>query len=394
MKNNQTIIKHIKLILPDQVLNDGWLLIENGKIANYGSGSIPASFDAAIAAEGHTIIDGQGNYMLPGFIDIHVHGGASYDFMDAGAAELDGITSFHMKHGTTAMLATTVTGSQQQLSDVLESVASYRQQQMPYAQLIGVHLEGPFVNPKWKGAQNEAYMVEPQPAWMEQWQEQYPGLIKLQTLAPEINGAYAYIELLHKHGIVAACGHTDATFDQLSGAVKHGLRHAVHTYNAMKGLHHREPGTLGAVMLHDEITAEIIADGIHVHAAAAKILHKVKGTDRVVLVTDAMSAAGMPDGDYELGGLPVVVEQGVARLKQDGSLAGSTLTMIEGYRFLVQQVGVSLSEASRIASLNPATVLGLQEQYGSIAIGKRADLLLMAEDFKLEQVFISGEAKL
>jgi len=388
MNNNQTIIKNVNLILPDQLLTDGWLIIESGKIANFGTGSLPATDSAAI-------IDGQGQYVLAGFIDIHVHGGASYDFMDAGAEELDGITSFHMKHGTTAMLATTVTGSQEQLSAVLKSVASYRQQaSMPYTQLVGVHLEGPFVNPKWKGAQNEAYMVEPQPTWLEQWQVQYPGLIKMQTLAPEINGAYDYIELLSKHGIVAACGHTDSNFDQISGAVKHGLRHAVHTYNAMKGLHHREPGTLGAVMLHDEITAELIADGIHVHAAAAKILHKMKGSDRLVLVTDAMSAAGMPDGDYELGGLPVVVEQGVARLKQDGSLAGSTLTMIEGYRFLVEQVGVSLSEASRIASLNPATVLGLQEQYGSIAVGKRADLLLMDENFKLSQVFISGEAKL
>src|SRR5690606_35739731 len=185
-----------------------------------------------------------------------------------------------------------------------------------------------------------------------------------------------------------------ATYAQIEAAVTHGLSHAVHTYNAMKGLHHREAGTLGAVMLNDRITAEIIADGIHVHEAAVKLLIKVKGTERVVLVTDAISAAGMPDGDYELGGLPVIVEQGVARLKQDGSLAGSTLTMNEGFRFLVQQVGVSLSEASRIASLNPATVLGLQEQYGSIAIGKRADLLLMDEEFKLEQVFISGEAKL
>jgi len=390
MNNNQTIIKNVNLILPDQVLTDGWLIIESGKIANFGTVSLPAAEGDSAA-----IIDGQGQYVLAGFIDIHVHGGASYDFMDAGAEELDGITSFHMKHGTTAMLATTVTGSQEQLSAVLKSVASYRQQaSMPYTQLVGVHLEGPFVNPKWKGAQNEAYMVEPQPTWLEQWQVQYPGLIKMQTLAPEINGAYDYIELLSKHGIVAACGHTDSTFDQISGAVKHGLRHAVHTYNAMKGLHHREPGTLGAVMLHDEITAELIADGIHVHAAAAKILHKMKGSDRLVLVTDAMSAAGMSDGDYELGGLPVVVEQGVARLKQDGSLAGSTLTMIEGYRFLVEQVGVSLSEASRIASLNPATVLGLQEQYGSIAVGKRADLLLMDENFKLSQVFISGEAKL
>lgn len=388
MNENQIIIYNVKLILPHEVLDNGWLIMQGGQIASYGSGSLPQSEQIS------SLIDGQGRYLLPGFIDIHVHGGASQDFMHAKGEQLDEITRFHMKHGTTAMLATTVTGSYEQLTDVLDAVAHYRQQPQPYAQLLGVHLEGPFVNPKWKGAQNEAYMVEPQPAWMEQWQQQYPALIKLQTLAPEIAGAYEYIELLHKQGIVAACGHTDATYDQIATAVQHGLRHAVHTYNAMKGLHHREPGTLGAVMVHDEMTAEIIADGIHVHAAAVKLLLKAKGTDRVVLVTDAISAAGMEDGDYELGGLPVIVENGVARLQQDGSLAGSTLKMIEGYRFLVEQAGASLSAASCMASLNPATVLGIQDQYGSIATGKRADLLLMDEQFKLHQVFIAGEAKL
>lgn len=381
-----TLIHNIKLILPNEVIDRGWLVMRDGQIADFGADQLPQQDDCLI-------IDGQGSYLLSGFIDIHVHGGASYDFMHAKQAELDGITRFHMANGTTAMLATTVTGSREQLTDVLDAVSSYRQNSMPYAQLLGVHLEGPFVNPKWKGAQNEAYMIEPQPEWLEQWQQRYPALIKMQTLAPEVEGAYSYIELLHSYGIVAACGHTDATFAQIETAVQHGLHHAVHTYNAMKGLHHREPGTLGAVMLNEQITAEIIADGIHVHPAAVRLLLKVKGADRTVLVTDAISAAGMADGDYELGGLPVVVEQGVARLQQDGSLAGSTLTMIEGFRFLVEQAGLSLSEASRVASLNPAGVLGIAEQYGSIAIGKRADLLLMDGQYKLQQVFIAGESK-
>lgn len=387
MKPTKTLIYNVKLILPNGVIDNGWLMMQDEQIADFGADQLPQQ------QADWLVLDGQGSYLLPGFIDIHVHGGASYDFMHAKQAELDGITRFHMANGTTAMLATTVTGSREQLTDVLDAVSSYRQNSMPYAQLLGVHLEGPFVNPKWRGAQNEAYMIEPQPKWLEQWQQRYPDLIKMQTLAPEVAGAYSYIELLHRYGIVAACGHTDATFAQIEAAVQHGLRHAVHTYNAMKGLHHREPGTLGAVMLNEQITVEIIADGIHVHPAAVRLLLKAKGVDRTVLVTDAISAAGMADGDYELGGLPVVVEQGVARLQRDGSLAGSTLTMIEGFRFLIEQAGLTLSEASRVASLNPAGVLGIAEQYGSIAIGKRADLLLMDERYKLEQVFIAGETK-
>lgn len=387
MKPTKTLIYNVKLILPNEVIDNGWLVMQDGQIADFDKGHLPQQ------QADWLVLDGQGSYLLPGFIDIHVHGGASYDFMHAKQVELDGITRFHMANGTTAMLATTVTGSREQLTDVLDAVSRYRQNSMPYAQLLGVHLEGPFVNPKWRGAQNEAYMIEPQPEWLEQWQQRYPDLIKMQTLAPEVEGAYSYIELLHRYGIVAACGHTDATFAQIEAAVQHGLRHAVHTYNAMKGLHHREPGTLGAVMLNEQITAEIIADGIHVHPAAVRLLLKAKGADRTVLVTDAISAAGMADGDYELGGLPVVVEQGVARLQRDGSLAGSTLTMIEGFRFLIEQAGLTLSEASRVASLNPAGVLGIAEQYGSIEIGKRADLLLMDERFELQQVFIAGETK-
>ena len=387
MKPTKTLIYNVKLILPNEVIDNGWLVMQDGQISDFGKDQLPQQ------QADWLVLDGQGSYLLPGFIDIHVHGGASYDFMHAKQAELDGITRFHMANGTTAMLATTVTGSREQLTDVLDAVSSYRQNSMPYAQLLGVHLEGPFVNPKWRGAQNEAYMIEPQPKWLEQWQQRYPDLIKMQTLAPEVAGAYSYIELLHRYGIVAACGHTDATFAQIEAAVQYGLRHAVHTYNAMKGLHHREPGTLGAVMLNEQITAEIIADGIHVHPAAVRLLLKAKGADRTVLVTDAISAAGMADGDYELGGLPVVVEQGVARLQRDGSLAGSTLTMIEGFRFLIEQAGLTLSEASRVASLNPAGVLGIAEQYGSIEIGKRADLLLMDERFELQQVFIAGETK-
>lgn len=386
------VIRNINIVLTNCLIEQSWVELEDGIIKEIGTehSAVPEH----IVAANPTIIDGNDGYLLAGFIDVHVHGGANFDFMDATKESLDAITRMHMEHGTTAMLATTVTGSEAQLEHVIKEVAAYNGQAMPYTQLIGVHLEGPFVNPKWKGAQNELYMIEPQHEWLERWQRDYPKQIKMQTLAPEVEGGYAYIEALTKHGIIAACGHTDATYEQIKEAVAHGLKHAVHTYNAMKGLHHREPGTLGAVMTMPNIMAEIIADGKHVHPIAIKLLLQAKGVEGVLLVTDAMAAAGMPDGQYKIGELDVRVENRTARLTMDGSLAGSTLTMIEGYRFLVEEIGLTLSEASQLASLNPARVLGLQDSYGSIAKGKRADLVIATRELTVEQVLIAGELKL
>lgn len=380
------LISNVHLVLPDTIVDNGWLLLQDGLIAVVGASAEPHPE----LREGTYSLNGNGGYVLPGFIDIHVHGGAGFDFMTASEDELMDITRFHMENGTTAMLATTVTASREELTEVLDRVTAYINKPMEYAQLLGVHLEGPFVNPKWKGAQNEAHMVVPQPQWLEEWAASYPGIIKMQTLAPELEGATDYISLLKENGIVAACGHTDASFDEIQHAAEHGLSHAVHTFNAMRALHHREPGTVGAVMLNSGITGEVIADGQHVHPAAIKLLLQAKGSDGVVLVTDAISAAGMPDGNYELGSLPVIVEQGTARLKDGGSLAGSTLTMIKGFHYMINEVGVSITEASRIASLNPARVLGISSEYGSLEVGKRADVLLLDRELNIQSVVIGG----
>ena len=384
---NSLLINNVNVVLPHAVHENSWLLVEEGHITAIGAANAtPPAYQAATR-----VLDGEGGYAVAGFIDIHVHGGASGDFMTAQEEELHTITRFHMEHGTTTMLATTVTASRDELTEVIDTVAEYQRKPMPYAQLIGVHLEGPFVNPQWKGAQNENFMVTPQLEWLNQWTQQYPGIVKMQTLAPELEGAIPYITALKAHGIVAACGHTDALYEEIEHAARHGLTHAVHTFNAMRALHHREPGTVGAVMLNDNITAEVIADGQHVHPAAIKLLVKAKGADRVVLVTDAMAAAGMPDGEYLLGILPVIVEGGIARLKEGGSLAGSTLTMIKGFQYLIREVGVSIAEASRMASLNPARAIGIDEQYGSLEVGKRADLLLLDKELAMKSVFINGE---
>lgn len=344
-----------------------------------------------MAAEDAEIRDVEGRWVLPGFIDVHVHGGAGQDFLEANAEGIAAITKFHASHGTTSMLATTLTSSREHLTAVLERVHSFMTNPMPYAQVIGVHLEGPHINVKWKGAQNPEYIVPPQPEWLDEWLSRFPGVIKIQTLAPETEGALAYIEKLAANGIVASCGHTDASYDQIIAAADHGLRHAVHTFNAMKPLHHREPGTVGAVLTDDRIMAEVIADGHHVHSAGIKLIARAKGSHNVILVTDAMSGAGMPDGDYELGGLAVHISSGVARLKEADSLAGSTLTMIDAVRYLVREVGVALEDASRMASANPAKQLGIHHVTGALEVGKAADILLLDSSLELQSIWVRGK---
>ncbi|GMK37691.1 N-acetylglucosamine-6-phosphate deacetylase [Paenibacillus sp. CCS19] len=382
---NPLILKNVKLVTPDGVLEDGWMKLSNGCIESLGSGTAPAALGEI------EVIDGNGSWVLPGFIDVHVHGGAGHDFMDADEEGLRAITRFHASHGTTGILATSLTASRDELTDVLDRVSRFMAAPMPYAQVLGVHFEGPFVSDKWKGAQNPEYILPPQPEWLEEWVSRYPGVIRLQTLAPESEGALDYIERLDSHGIVPACGHTDATYDQIIAAADRGLRHAVHTFNAMRPYHHREPGTVGAVLTDDRIIAEVIADGHHVHAAGIELLRRAKGPDRVILVTDAMAAAGMPDGDYRLGELPVTMTCGVARLTNSGNLAGSTLTMIGALQHMVREIGVPIADASRMASANPARQLGIDSVTGTLEVGKRADVLLLSDQLELERVWIGGQ---
>ncbi|MBW5447974.1 N-acetylglucosamine-6-phosphate deacetylase [Cohnella sp. CFH 77786] len=388
------LIVGAKIVTPAGILEDGWLWMRHGIIAGLGGvrgdGGVAGAERPPAEAENAVRVAGSGGWVLPGFIDMHVHGGAGHDFMDAEDEELRAITRFHGRHGTTGMLATSMTAPRENLSRVLERVSRFIGAGMPYARLLGVHIEGPFVSLKWKGAQNPAYILPPRLDWLEDWIRDYPGLIRMQTLAPETEGAPAYIERLAAAGAVPACGHTDATYDELVKAADRGLRHAVHTFNAMRPYHHREPGTVGAVLTDDRIMAEVIADGHHVHPAGIKLLVAAKGVDRVILVTDAMAAAGMPDGDYEIGGLPVVMAMGVARLKDGDSLAGSTLTMVDAFRFMVREVGVSVPDASKMASANPARQLGLAREVGTLEAGKRADVLLLDGSLTLRGVWVGG----
>ncbi len=363
---------------------------ETAKNADEAAAGTAGTSNADSGVDGR-VVDVKGGWLLPGFVDIHVHGGMGEDFMDAAKpGVLDTIAKFHGSHGSTSMLATTMTASHDMIDRVLEAVWAYRQRgEMPGASIEGVHLEGPFISPKWPGAQNPAHISPPRTDWLEDWEARFPGLIRQLTLAPEREGALETVAWLRANGITAAMGHTDASYEEVLAAVQAGLNHAVHTFNAMTPLHHRKPGAAGAALGTDDIVAEIIADGIHVHPGAVKLLAKVKSDGNLVLVTDAMSAAGLGDGDYFLGDLPVVVKDGVA-LTQGGALAGSRLTMAEGFRFLVREAGLSVERASDAASGAPARQAGLYEYTGSIQPGKRADLVWMDEELELRGVWAAG----
>ncbi|GAC44403.1 N-acetylglucosamine-6-phosphate deacetylase [Paenibacillus popilliae] len=387
MNKSTFTVKQACVVTPNGILVDGVVHVEEGCIVFIGTPGQLLDKNSVWLDEA---IDAEGGYLLPGFIDVHVHGGFGADFMDATAEAYDTITRFHMEHGTTAMLGTSMTQSREALDKVVAAVDAYMKQDMPYAQLAGLHLEGPFVNPKYKGAQNEAYMLDPQIEWLETWDKNHPGVIKQLSLAPERQHAIEAIRWSRAHGINVAAAHTDATFEQVTEAVNAGLNQAVHTFNAMTPVHHRNPGVAGAALTDDRITAEVIADGHHVHPACIKLLARSKAPGKLVLITDAMSAAGMPNGVYELGGLPVTMKDGVARLTEGNSLAGSTLTMIGAVRFVIEQVGLSIVEASRLASINPAKQLRIDDVTGSIEVGKQADLIWTDRDLNIRRVWIKG----
>lgn len=384
---SELLITGANIVTEKGIIENGLVHAVDGNLSYVGDLS---GWSADTASPSAVRINADGKWLLPGFIDVHVHGGYGADFMDANPKTLDTITRYHASHGTTAMLATTMTATREAIDRVLVEVQSYIEQGMPYAQLLGVHLEGPFISPKWAGAQDPKLMLTPQLPWLIDWHERFPQLMKQLTLAPEREGGLELIAWLRDHSIVAACGHTDATYADIQSAVTAGLSHAVHTFNAMKPLHHRDPGTVGAVLTDARISGEVIADGIHVHPAAIQLLTMVKQPHGLLLITDAMSAAGLGDGQYNLGGQAVTVQSGVARLTEGGALAGSTLTMIDALRFMVREVGVSVPDASRYASGNPARLLGLEATHGSIAEGKQADLLLISSELELEQVWVRG----
>ena len=354
------------------------IAIEDGKIAAIGKLDVEPIFET----------DG---IVLPGFIDEHIHGAGGSDAMDGTEEALQTISEYVAKEGTTGFLATTMTQSPENIGKALKNVKNVREKgEYKGAEVLGVHLEGPFISPKHVGAQPLEYVAKPAPETFDKYNELSGGNIKIVTLAPEVEGGLDLVKHLKNIGVVASIGHTGAKFSDVEAAVAAGASNVTHTYNAQTPLHHREAGVVGAAMLFDELNCEMICDTIHVSVPAIRIFVKNKPHDKFTLITDAMRAKGMPDGLSELGGQQVFVKNGEARLA-DGTLAGSVLKMNVAIKNLVEKAGVSLTEAVDFASANPAKNLGLYDERGSIEVGKRADFAVMDKDFNILCTVVGGK---
>jgi N-acetylglucosamine-6-phosphate deacetylase len=347
----------------------GWVAIAGGRIEALGDGDPPAAAET---------LDVAGRLVVPGFVDLHVHGGDGGQFMSGDPAECRRAARFHARHGTTALLATTLTAPPDVLLAAVRGIAAT---QDPV--IAGIHLEGPWLSQRRRGAQDAAALRDPDPAELDALLAAGP--VRLVSLAPELPGALALIERIVAAGAIAALAHTDATYEQAAAVIDAGARHAVHVFNGMRPLHHREPGVIGAVLDRAEVTCEVIADGHHVHPAVVRLLARAKGGGGV-LVTDAIEAAGLPDGDYRLGSEPVQVREGRA-VNAEGNLAGSTLTMDAAVRNACAW-GIPLPEALRMAATTPAALLGVRK--GRIAPGYDADLAVLDADLRPVMTLVGG----
>lgn len=338
-------------------------------------------------------IDARGCLIAPGYIDAHTHGGNGHDFMHASAGEIAEVLSWLPTTGVTSLLPTISTGPLEEQLRAIKTLRDVKEKNPKGAEILGIHLEGPFINPEKRGAQLRESIREVNFPEMEQMIEAGAGLIKIVTLAPELPGAFELIRFLTEQGILVSVGHSAATYDQVIQGADAGLKRATHLFNAMAGFHQREPGPVGAALLRDDIYAELILDGIHLHPAAALTVLRMKGLDRVVLISDAIAAAGVSDGTYEgLGGQRIRVEGGAARL-DSGALAGSTLTLDQAVRNAVHMLGLRPEQAIRIASQTAAESLGfeIQSSKGIISPGKDADLIVLDDSLRVILSMVAGE---
>lgn len=384
-----TAIYANRILTPQEELSDNVILVEDGRIIAIGHRDeirIPSGCRDYVA---------QGTTIIPGFVDVHIHGAGGHDVMEGNARALNRITEVVARHGTTSMLATTVTASAEETCGSLEGIARYirEHQAAPKddhaaAEILGVHLEGPFISKAQRGVHPPEDIVKPSTALFDQFYAAADGLVRLITIAPEIPGAVELIEHAVAKSVVVGIGHTDAEYDKARAGIKAGARHSVHTFNAMRPFTHRDPGVIAAVLTDPEITTELIADGVHVAPPAMQVLLLAKGLDQVILVSDGIAATGMRDGNYRLGTSEVTVNGGIAR-NAEGKLAGSTLTLDRALRTMVS-LGVPLIDAVRMATLQPARRLGVAGKKGMIVVGADADIVALTADLRVAGVMTRG----
>ncbi len=359
-------------------------VLENHAVVFFDKISAIVSAEALPSYKIDERIDAGGNYLAPGFIDIHIHGCAGADTMDQDDSALDIISENLLQTGVTAFLPTTMTMDFSHVENALDRIRS-RMGNSPGAQILGCHVEGPFINNDYKGAQDPQYIIAPEFTKISSFSD----IIKVVTIAPEVSGSLAFIREACANKIIVSIGHSAATYEEAMEAIASGASHVTHTFNAMSAFNHRRPGILGA-LTDTNATCELIADNIHVHPAAQRLLLKLKGTTRVILVTDAMRACLMPDGSYDLGGQPVKVKDGKASL-DSGVIAGSVLTLDKAIANIKAASGLDISEIVNMVTLNPARKLGIDACKGSIAPGRDADMVIFDDKITVLATFIKGE---
>ncbi|MFH8609178.1 N-acetylglucosamine-6-phosphate deacetylase [Streptomyces sp. NPDC018029] len=368
------VLAGAQVVLPTGTVPNGRVIVDGTRIA----GSPPA---------GAETVDLTGHWVVPGFVDIHNHGGGGASFTSGTVEDVLKGVHTHRLHGTTTVVASTVTGEM----DFLAQRAGVLSELAEQGDIAGIHFEGPFISPCRKGAHSEGLLRHPDPADVRKLLDAARGQAKMCTLATELPGGIDSVRLLAEHGVIAAIGHTDATYEQTVEAIDAGATVATHLFNAMPGLGHRAPGPIAALLEDERVTVELINDGTHLHPAAFELAFHHAGASRVALITDAMDAAGFGDGRYMLGPLEVEVKDSVARLVEGGSIAGSTLTLDRAFKRSVTVDGLSVDDTVRAISANPARLLGLYDRVGSLEPGKDADLVVLDAAFDLKGVMRKGE---
>lgn len=373
-----------KLIMTDRIVHDS-VLIFGKEIIDIISKEKFSQYKKE-CKEDIQVIDAKGKYVSPGFIDIHIHGSGGYDTMDATAEALRVISATIAKNGVSAYLPTTMTMDRECIYKAFDAIREAMQLDIKGAKILGIHMEGPFINEKYKGAQKEDYIIKPDYELI----KDYIDIIKIITIAPEKDEDHSFIKKLKGNSkIVLSVGHSDASYEETIKAIEDGISHATHTFNAMTPLNHRKPGIIGAIFRSD-ITCELIADTIHVHPAIFKILIDIKHKDKMVLVTDSMRAGCMKAGNYELGGQKVYVQNGAAKL-QDGTLAGSVLTLNKAVKNILDYSDLEIYEAVAMASLIPAKVINIDNKKGSLELKKDADIVIFDENIDVFYTIVEGK---
>jgi len=379
-------------ILTANALFDGAKLIQNPIVTIEGEDIASISTrEAAALPPGSRVVDFPGATLGPAFFDIHIHGAAGHDVMEATPEALSTMGRFLASRGTASFLATTVTAPLDATLRSVEGLAKLiaRGPESGSARILGIHLEGPFLSHAKRGVQPAEYLLQPDIAIFDRLFDAAEGNVRLMTLAPELPGATELTAHAVRRGVRVSVGHSNATAAETRAAIAAGATSATHTFNAMRTLDHREPGILGTVLTDDTIFAELVCDGIHTAPEMAKLWWRAKGAERGILITDAMSAAGMPDGEYRLGGFAVQVANG--RAMRDGVLAGSVLTLDRALKNCVAFTGASIDDALRLLTANPAAMTGLRDRAGRVAVGEPANLVAVGPDGKLVATVLGGE---